>query len=466
MNTTKLVGAGVFVVVGILLFTAALFMIGERRMLFQKRFTVYTEYARLGELETGAIVRVSGLDAGEVTDLQIPSSPAKKFRVKMEVREDLHHLIRTDSLATTQTEGLVGSVFVNIGAGTEQAAIVAEGGTIPSREPFLFSDLMQQASDTVTLLNETVVSLRGEIDTALKEVVGTAQDAHVLLQDISPDLTAMARNGSRLSADAQEIVEGINQGRGTVGRLVTDETLYQRAREIADQAQATMTNLRQVSDEARRAIADVRSQTSGPAQGLMADMRSTLAQAREATADLADNMEAMKHNFLLRGFFNRRGYYNLDAISPEEYRNGILEKGKRKAMRIWLGKDVLFAAGPDGTEILTPDGRARVDSAMTTYLKYLPSNALVIEGYATDGTAGEQYRVSRMRAAIVREYVLARYELMPQSTGFIALGEQAKESPSGEHWDGVAITLFLTREALQFSDPSPGLRTGQRAATP
>jgi phospholipid/cholesterol/gamma-HCH transport system substrate-binding protein len=138
MTTARLVGAGAFVVVGLLLFTAALFMIGERRMLFQKRFTVYTEYAKLGELETGAIVRVSGLDAGEVTELQIPATPSQKFRVKMEVREDLHHLIRTDSLATTQTEGLVGNVFVNIGGGTDQAAIVAEDGTIPSREPCVF----------------------------------------------------------------------------------------------------------------------------------------------------------------------------------------------------------------------------------------------------------------------------------------------------------------------------------------
>jgi len=456
MNTAKLAGAGAFLVVGIALFTAGLFMIGERRLLFEKRFTVYTEYATLGQLQSGAVVRVSGLDAGEVTELQIPASPSQKFRVKMRIREDLHHLIRTDSLATTQTEGLVGAVFVNIGAGTDQAAIVADGGTIPSREPFLLSDLMQQASDTVALLNETVTSLRGEIDTAIKEVVGTTEDAHALLIDIRPDLTAMARNGSRISADTRDIMASINQGKGTIGKLVNDDTLFQRAREIADQAQATMANMRQVSEEARRAIADVRAQANGPAQGLLADMRATLAQAREATADLADNMEAMKRNFLLRGFFNRRGYYDLDAISPAEYRKGVLENGKRKAMRIWLGSDVLFEPGPSGTEVLTADGRARVDSAMATYLKYLPTNPLVVEGYATQGTTGERYRLARARAAIVREYVLGRYELMPQSTGYISLGEEAKESPSGDHWDGVAIALFLTRDALEFAAQRAG----------
>ena len=64
----------------------------------------------------------------------------------------------------------------------------------------------------------------------------------------------------------------------------------------------------------------------GATQGLMADMRLTLSQAREATADLADNMEALKRNFLFRGFFNDRGYFDLDDISPRQYREGVLEK--------------------------------------------------------------------------------------------------------------------------------------------
>jgi phospholipid/cholesterol/gamma-HCH transport system substrate-binding protein len=424
--------------------------------MFAKRFTLYTEYAKLGQLETGAVVRVSGLDAGEVTELQIPSLPSQKFRVKMLIREDLHHLIRADSVATTQTEGLVGAVFVNIGGGTDQAAIVGDGGTVPSREPLLFADLLQQASDTVGLVNDTVTALRGDVELAVREIAQTSQDAHAMLIDIRPDLTAMAKNGAQISADTRSIFASINDGKGTLGKLVNDDTLYQRVRDIADQAKAVMENVRRVSEEARGAIADVRS-PSGPAQGLMSEMRVTVSQAREATADLADNMEALKHNFLLRGFFNRRGYFDLNTISPAEYRKGMLENGKRKAMRIWLGANVLFATGPDGVETLTPDGRARIDSAMATYLKYLPSNPIVVEGYATDGAAAERYSRARERAAVVRAYVIGQYRLTPQNTGAIAL-DAAHDSPAGDRWDGVAITLFLDRAALEVVE--------SRAATP
>jgi phospholipid/cholesterol/gamma-HCH transport system substrate-binding protein len=447
----RAVGAGAFVLTGLLLFAVALFMIGERRMLFERRFTVYTEFSRLGELEPGAPVRVAGAGAGEVVDIEPPSKPSDKFRVKMEVREALHPIVRTDSVAVPQIEGLVGGVFVNIGAGTDQAPPVAEGGTIPGREPFQISDLMQQASDTMMMIGDTVATLRGDAETAMKEIAGTTQETHALIETMKPDLEAMAANGRLISNDTRELVAKINSGQGTVGRLVNNDDLYRQLQEVTRQAQDVMGNLHQVSDEARRAIVDFRSK-DGAAQGLLADMRTTIGQAREATADLADNMEAMKHNFLLRGFFNRRGYYDLDAISPAEYQAGMLENGRRKAMRIWLRAPLLFEPGPDGTEVLSASGRARIDSAMSTYLKYLPTNPLVVEGYAPAPSSAERFRLSRRRAGMVRQYIVGKYDVPPQNVGFIGLGDQALHSPDKERWDGVALTLFLDRGALQVAN--------------
>jgi phospholipid/cholesterol/gamma-HCH transport system substrate-binding protein len=377
----------------------------------------------------------------------------------MEVKDDLHPLVRTDSVASVQTEGLVGGIFVSIATGTEGAPLVPEKGTIPSREPFVLADLLAQASETIAQVNATVEQVSADLETTIEQVELATKDAHQLFIDITPQIKSIAENGSRISADSQQVMARIRAGEGTLGKLINDDGLYVRAREIADEAKTVMANVRQVSDEARRAISDFRSD-DGPAQGMLADMRLTLGQTREVTADMADNMEALKHNFLLRGFFNRRGYFDLDAISPVQYRGGVLENGKRKAMRIWLGAPILFETVPNGTEELTKEGRDRIDSAMTTFLKYLPTNPLVIEGYATEGTVGEQYRLSRQRAGIVREYVLGRFGLMPQHTGYIAMASEAVDSPSGDDWDGIALTLFVDLQQLQFA-PQPrsaGLR--------
>jgi phospholipid/cholesterol/gamma-HCH transport system substrate-binding protein len=449
MVASKIAGAGAFIVIGLLLFTVGLFMIGERRMLFEDRLVVYTEFANLGQLAVGAVVRVAGADAGEVTNIAIPQSPAGKFRVKMEILEELHGLVRTDSVATTQTEGLVGSLFVSIGAGSESAPRIPEEGTIPSREPFSMADLLAQMSNTVSMVNDTVESLRGDIQKAVQQVALTAEDAHNLVEDLRPDITAMARHGSRIAADTQEIVADLNAGKGTIGKLMKDDALYTRAEEIATDVRDVIANIKEVSAEARGALADFRSK-DGPTQGLMSDMRVTLSQAREAVSDLADNMEALKRNFLLRGFFNDRGYFDLDAISPVDYRSGVLENGKRRAMRIWLSAEMLFDESPGATPLLSEDGRARIDSAMATYLKYVPSYPIVIEGYATSGTRQERWRTGQRWAGMVRDYVLERYDLTPQNAGFISLGNDAQGSPNDGAWDGVAVTLFIDRDALQF----------------
>src|SRR5262249_48145081 len=156
-------------------------------------------------------------------------------------------------VAAPQTEGLVGGVFVNIATGTDKAPRVPVGGTIPGREPVQISDLLQQASDTVILVHQAVASLHGDFAATVKQVALAAEDVHGLLEEVRPDVKEIARNGSRISADTRDIVAGINRGEGTIGKLIKDDQLYEGFRGIADQAQGVMSNLRQVTDEARGA---------------------------------------------------------------------------------------------------------------------------------------------------------------------------------------------------------------------
>ena len=95
-----------------------------------------------------------------------------------------------------------------------------------------------------------------------------------------------------------------------------------------EQAQKTVANLRDATEQAKSALADFRS-GNGPVKGLTGSLAETLNYARDAMADLADNTEALKHNFLFRGFFNRRGYFDIDEITVERYRAGALESGGR-----------------------------------------------------------------------------------------------------------------------------------------
>ncbi len=134
MPSFRLIGVGVFVVAGLLIFSLGLFMIGDRRFLFSDLFDLHAEFEQIAGLQDGAAVRVNGMDAGEVTDIAIPPSPAGRFRVRMRIRADLRPLVRTDAVASIRTDGIVGGRYVHIEAGSEQAPVVADGGAIDSLE--------------------------------------------------------------------------------------------------------------------------------------------------------------------------------------------------------------------------------------------------------------------------------------------------------------------------------------------
>src|SRR3954452_3911120 len=111
-SPARLAGVGLFVLAGLALFTVGLFMIGDRQMAFAKKFIIYTEFKKITGLVPGGIVRVSGAKAGSIKQIVTPSTASGKFRIEVEIAEDLHALVRTDSVATIETEGLVGGSYL------------------------------------------------------------------------------------------------------------------------------------------------------------------------------------------------------------------------------------------------------------------------------------------------------------------------------------------------------------------
>ena len=441
----RLAGVGAFVVGGLLLFTVGLFMIGDRQMAFARKFTLYTEFAKITGLQKGTIVRVSGAKAGAVTEIQVPRKPGGKFRVRFEIAEDLHPIVRGDSVASIQTEGLVGGIFLSIGAGTAEAPPALENSAIPSLEPFEIADLMQQMSETVKKVNATIDLLQDDVQHAVHSIGSTVDNANDLITSVSANVKSMASAGARISGDAAQIADTIRAGRGTVGKLLNDDELYQRATVVAKSAEEIAEKTRNIVEDARRAIAGLQAK-DGPMQSLTANMNQTIDEARASMARFAENMDALKRNFLLRGFFNKRGYFDLSQISPAEYRTGKLPAGGRRVVRVWLSSRVLFEidASTNG-ERLTADGRARLESAIAPFLDRMASSVLIVEGYSQLPTAELQFIQSRARAAVAREHLIGTLHLDPEAVGVMPLGHESPGSPNQEAWDGIALAVFIDK---------------------
>lgn len=443
-SPARLAGVGVFVIGGLLLFGVAVFMIGDRRMAFTDRFELYTEFARITGLQPGAIVRVAGARAGEVVDIEPPVAPAGRFRVRLQVTEELHQLVRTDSVASIETEGLVGGSYLAVSPGTAGAPEAPPLSTIAGEEPVQLTDILQQMSATIVNVNTTIDDVRGQLETTIASIGETVQNTNNLVTGVSDEVTRMAAAGTRVSDDIAALTTSVREGRGTVGKLFTDDGLYDRMTRIASNADEITADARAVVAQARETLAGMQG-SSGDVAGLAGSLKQTLDDARSAMSGLSENMEALRHNFLLRGFFNSRGYFSLDDISPAEYRKGALRSGGRTPVRIWLASDRVFDVVAQGETVrLTEEGRRRLDSAMAPYLDRVADGVLMIEGFAPDGGRDQQYVISRARAVVVRDYLVDRFHLDPKATGVMPLGADSAESPSPRQFDGIALAFFLT----------------------
>jgi hypothetical protein len=185
---------------------------------------------------------------------------------------------------------------------------------------------------------------------------------------------------------------------------------------------------------------------------MTASVKQTMDDARSAIEGLAENMDALKHNFLLRGFFKGRGYFDLAQMSPADYRRGALTKGSdRRVVRVWERADPLFEPEPEHqeNERLTAAGKEWADAAIAPYLEHVASGIVIVEGYAQQGTRDEQYLRSRRRASMVREHLIAKFHLDPQATGAMPLSADSTGSPGNSPWDGVALAVILPKAAHQ-----------------
>lgn len=297
---------GIFVFLGTILLFIAIFLIGNKSALFASTFTVKAYFSNIEGLRSGAPVRLSGIDIGSVSGIEIASDTTGRVVVSMEIKKDVQHFIRVDSRAAIETEGLVGVKIVVISVGSSSANIVNDGGIILAKDPVSMAAMIEQGEGTIRYIKE-------------------------------------------ISQDFAEITDRINKGQGTIGRLINDEELYNSATQITQSADKSLNAITGRLEEVSDIIIDLTSEFENIISGsdslianinsLVIDVRdgkglmgalvsekstfgdslstvltnlvSTTSGIREGALKFAENMEALKHNWLFKGYFEQRGYWDI-----------------------------------------------------------------------------------------------------------------------------------------------------------
>ncbi|MDQ1470249.1 MAG: phospholipid/cholesterol/gamma-HCH transport system substrate-binding protein [Bryobacterales bacterium] len=481
----KNVIVGLFVVGGLALFTAGMFVIGDRRQAFSRHVEYYAEFVNLAGLTNGAKVRVAGMDAGQVLAIRVPDSPLSRFRVTLKVDEKLRGLVRTDSVATIGTEGVVGDTFLSVRAGSRYAPAAAPLGTLRSKEPMELSDLLDQGTGLLSDVDGTIKQLGGKIDGALTGVTATVSNvndvvvglkdgrgtAGMLLRD-----QALAGQIRQAMSNVNDVTVGLKDGRGAAGMLLRDEALARQIRQAVTHAETATSDLGHAAGQADKLISDLQKRQvpkkldetidkvkgaasnieegtrqlkqiiaevampDGQGMSAGANIRESLANANVATANIAEDTEALKHNFLFRGFFRRRGYFNITRMSPEKYRRDRVFSSPRN-YRAWLAGSELFQKAENGQEELSQQGKGMLNAALTQYGDTAVESPVVIEGYWGGDNPADQLAFSRNRAILVREYLQSHFQLEPGNLGIVSMRNLPPAELGHSKWDGICIVI-------------------------
>ncbi len=355
---------GAFIVATLAVLAVGIFLIGNKQYLFTSTYRLKAQFANVVGLDVGGDVRVGGVHRGTVQRIDLPRKPGDKVTVVMDLDSSTHEILKQDSVASIETEGLLGDEYMAISFGSAGAANVQDGDTIASIPPLAMSDLMKKTD--------------GLLD--------SSQEA--------------LKNVTQATASLSSISAKIDQGQGTVGALINDKKLY-------NDLDQTMTG-----------------------------MRDTVAQAQAGVTDFQENMEAMKHNFFLRGYYNNRGYED----SAELTKDAVARLPQSTPLKTFTfeAKD-LFGK--------VDNAKLKNQKSLGAAGDFLADNnfglAVVVAYSSMEGDTGKNLVLTQGRALVVREYLVENFGFDDRQIKTLGLGKKSGTSPEAG-WGAIEIVVYPT----------------------
>ncbi|MDR3676227.1 MAG: MlaD family protein [Acidobacteriota bacterium] len=212
---------GIMVIVSLALFAVAVFFISGQVGFFTSHYTLKAYLPTAGDIREGAQVRLAGISVGSVTSVQISPYPDKDRAVEVDLKiaRKYQKEIRADSVASVETVGLLGDSYVNITRGTPSQEVIADNGAVTTAEKADVAAVMQNTNNVIMNLN----TLSAKLDDITTQIQAGRGSMGKLLYDE----TLYNKMNSTIST-AQSLVERAQRGEGTMGKLMSDETLYNR----------------------------------------------------------------------------------------------------------------------------------------------------------------------------------------------------------------------------------------------
>ncbi len=289
---------GMFVIIGLVVFAAAVFFVGRQSNLFGSTFHLTAQFKSAGGLKEGNNIRFSGINIGTVNTITLKDSFVV---VDLVIKKKVQEFIKTDATAIIGSDGLMGDKVLTINPGTLSKTHVKDGDQIRTEKAIDMDDIMASLKtnvDNAGIITAQLADFTFKMnngDGILSKVIGD--------ETLSKSLQSTLANLQNTSKQFSQFSVSMNSGKGALG-LVHDETFSDGIKETAMNLQNTSEQFALFSTKMNEGNSTISRLATDDKIGKSLD--STMNNIQQATKKLDENMEALQHNFLLRGFFKKK----------------------------------------------------------------------------------------------------------------------------------------------------------------
>lgn len=237
--------------------------------LFTKKLVVRAYVDNAGGLRVGAPVRLEGVDIGNVTHIRVVSDPLRKLapvEVTMKVTAKYEPTMKSDCEVSLTTAGVLGETFVDLDCRQAKGRPMQTGDELPTRDVPQLQDVVRASQGTIENLNVLI--------NRLDNIVSYVQSGQGSIGKVIYDPSLFDRANQMLN-QMQNIVGQINSPKGSIGKLINDDQLYNKA-------YAAIDNLNKIIDDINSGKGSVGKFLKDPA--LYDNANKTMEQANELVA--------------------------------------------------------------------------------------------------------------------------------------------------------------------------------------
>ncbi len=305
---------GLFVLFTGIILIVSLYFIGKKQNLFGDTFEITAVFSNVKGLKTGNNVRYAGINVGTVQEIIMLNDST--ICVGLVMQEKIRKHMKKNAYAVIGSDGLVGSMVVNIFPSAGKGQGLQTGDTISSIGQRSTTDMMSTLSNT----NDNVAALSEEllkISQRINEGKGTLglllhdEEMAANIKETMIHVNQASQEASVSIAEIKKIIQAASQEDNILNVIIKDSVAAEQVRAVIVNLEASSKNVNTVIQNLNELIVKVK-EGEGTFNYLVTDttlvndIDETVKNLKEGSVLLNENLEALKHNTFLKGYFKKQ----------------------------------------------------------------------------------------------------------------------------------------------------------------